>query len=173
MKIRFLMLIGLVLIVPVTAGAVGVAVNPAEVSIRAIVGEKTTARIKVSNPSTDVAVFEVYPDDLTTFIRIIPSSFTLESAAEKYVTIEVSAPQSGQVQTLLSVVARPLSGNAFAAGSGIKVPLNIVAKEGPSGLASALGTVGTSPWTGIIALGALIGWGLYRRRGKIEVTPKI
>ena len=149
------------------AGAVGVAVNPAEVNMVAVVGEATTVRIKVTNPSSDVAVFEVYPDDFAAVIKVSPSSFTLESGAEKYVTIEVTIPQSGQLSTVLSVVARPLASNAFQAGSGVKVPLSIIAKEGSTGLASALATVGTSPWGGLVAILVLVGWGIYRRRDKI------
>lgn len=161
------------LLFAIPAGAVGVAVTPAEVTMTAVVDEPTAVRISISNPSTDVAVFEVYPDDFAHLIKANPSSFTLESGAEKFVEIKVTALQTGQFSTVLSVVARPLAANAFQAGSGVKIPLVIIAKEGGSGLASALATVGTSPWAGLVALGALVGWGLYKRRGKIVTTPKV
>ena len=166
-------IIAVLLTAPAFAGAVGVAVNPADVSISAVIGKATSVRIKVTNPSSDVAVFEVYPDDFTTVIKAVPSSFTLESGAEKYVTLEVTAPQAGQLSTMLSVVARPLASNAFQAGSGVKVPLTIIAKEGGSGLASAFSVVGTSSWTGVVALGILAGWGFYRSRRKVTATPTV
>lgn len=161
----------LLFISPLHSRAVGVAVYPAEVAMKAVVGETTTVRIKVSNPSTDVAVFEVYPDDLTRIIRAVPSSFTLESGAEQHVVLEVTASESGQLSTLLSVVGRPLASNAFQAGSGVKVPVTITAVAGTNGFASALAVIGTSPWAGAAALALLGGWLAYRReKNKLPVV---
>jgi Flp pilus assembly protein TadB len=125
------------------------------------VGEEATVRIKVSNPSSDVAVFEVYPDDFAAAIKAIPSSFTLESGSEKYVTLAVKTAQEGRLSTLLSVVGRPLASNAFQAGSGVKVPLAITVASA-TGLASVFATLGTNSWLSAIALVLLASWLVYR-----------
>lgn len=139
--------------------------------MKARVGNLTTVRLLVTNPSSDVAVFEVYPDEFAAFVKANPSSFTLESKAEKMITIEVTAREAGQFSTLLSIVARPLASNAFQAGGGVKVPLLITA-EVTSGLATAISSVTTSPWTGIVAFIILLSWGGYKWRAKI-LKPRI
>ena len=49
------------------------------------------ARMRVANPSKDVALFDVYPDDLENIVSVSPSSFTLESNAEKEVLVKVKS----------------------------------------------------------------------------------
>lgn len=154
-----------------TAKAVGVAVTPAEIVMKSRVNDLTTVRLLVKNPSSDVAVFEVYPDEFASFVKANPSSFTLESQTEKMVTIEVTAREEGQFSTALSVVARPLASNAFQAGSGVKVPLLITTKTA-SGLAAAVSALSTSPWLGVLAFITLLGWGGYKWRAKI-LKPRI
>jgi hypothetical protein len=170
MKLKLLVLATL-LALPLTAGAVGVAVYPAEVTVTAPSDTQTTTRIKVSNPSSDVAVFEVYPDEFEPIIKINPSSFTLESSEERQVTVTISPREIGQLHTSLSVVGRPMASNVFQAGSGVKVPLAITVVQNTNGLASAMQTLGTSPWTGVVLGLLLIGlYGYRRKRTQLTTT---
>jgi len=162
------------LLLPFSAGAVGVAVRPAELEVQASVGKEALVRINVSNPSSDVAIFEVYPDEFEQLIKITPSSFTLESGSEQYVSVKITPATEGRMQTNLSVVGRPLSTGAFGAGSGVKLPLVVIAKVAPAGLAAAVAVLGSSPWLGVFSLVVLVGWFGYRRYlGKsLKAGPK-
>jgi len=146
MKKIFNLSLLLLLVLPSAVSAVGVAVYPAEVSIEAAIGEQTTTRLKVSNPSSDVAVFEVYPDEFDQLIKISPSSFTLESSEERQVIITVTPRESGRLHTAISVVGRPMASSAFQAGSGAKVPFTINSINSASGFALAIENVNSGAW---------------------------
>lgn len=150
--------------------AVGVSVTPAQVNIQAHVGEESVARIKVANPSKDVVLFEVYPDDLENLVSAAPSSFTLESGEEKEVLVKVRAEEEGQFLTTLSVVGRLMADSKFQAGSGVKIPVTITVDAGVSGLASAFETLTAGPWLGWLALTFLVAWLGYKFWRK-TITP--
>ena len=136
MIIRYLLLILTVwLLAAQGTQAVGIAVTPGELIIETVIGEKTTSRLKVENPSSDVAVFEVYPDELESEISVSPASFTLESGEERYVTLIIQREKIGQIQTTVSVVAWPLANEAFGAGTGVKIPITIKVLSGSNNLA--------------------------------------
>jgi hypothetical protein len=123
---------------PLVAGAVGVSVNPARLTIEAGVEEERTEIIIVSNPARDVAIFEIFPDEFETMVRVTPTSFVLESGDQKKVTVEVSGKTAGRFETTLSVLARPLSESAFNAASGVKIPLSFEIAPADQGLALTL-----------------------------------
>ena len=129
---------------PLAAAAVGVAVNPARLEVFGRSGQERVETILVSNPARDVAIFEIYPDEFEAMIRIAPASFVLESGDQKKVTIKIAGTAAGRFETLVSVIARPLSESAFNAASGIKIPLSIEVAPTEKSLALALTTLPTS-----------------------------
>lgn len=112
-----------------TAKAVGIGAVPAELHINTRVGKDARERIIVQNPSSAVSLFDVYPDEFTDVIRVIPSSFVLEGGKEREVTVRVSPKKTGIIQTALSVVGKPLSENEFGASAGVKVPIVITSSK--------------------------------------------
>lgn len=107
------------------AQAVSLSVSPKELKVSAVVGETATQKLKVKNPSGEVSVFEVYPDDLGALVKISPASFILESEEEKEVTVQVTPREEGIFKTNISVVASPVASSSFNAGGGVKIPLEI------------------------------------------------
>ncbi len=161
----FLATISCLLIAAPQALAIGIEVTPSKVTITAHPGEESTIRLSVTNPSKDVALFEVYPDALESMISASPKSFTLEAGAQRYVTVAISPEKEGQYTADLSVVARPLGDQTFQAGTGVKIPLTI-SVETTSGLANVFQTVTTSPWTGSAVIALLVGAGAYKLGGR-------
>ena len=145
-----------------TALAVGVGVTPAQLHIDAHAGQESVARIKVTNPSKDVTLFEVYPDDLEAVVSVSPASFTLESKEEKYVDVKVTSPEAGQFLTTLSVVGRLMADSKFQAGSGVKIPVTITVDDASTyGMANVLQILGGNSWVGLGALIILLGSGVF------------
>ena len=115
-----------------TVYGAGLSVTPGKISETIRADEEFKASITVSNPTQDVSLIEVYPDDLIRFIRVEPRSFTLEPAEEREVGIVFDFEDEGVYSTMISIVARPLGARTFKAGSGIKIPANISVEEGAS-----------------------------------------
>lgn len=159
-------LIACCLLTPALASAIGISVTPSKASISVAQGDQAMIRIKVANPSKDVALFEVYPDALEQIITASPKSFTLESSAERFVEIAVRGETLGSMIADISIVARPLGDQTFQAGTGVKIPLAIEVVPAKSGLASAFGVLATSPWTGAVALSVLVGFAAYKLGGR-------
>ena len=134
--------------------AVGLQVNPSKIKLEGNVGEKFQTHLSVSNPSPEVAVFDVYPDSFDLQIKTSPASFVLESGQSREVNISFNFSDSGQFQTNLSVVARPLSKNSFNASGGVKIPVElIIQNHNPLFLANIMGWFGQNqnPLVGIAA----------------------
>ena len=138
----------------VPAEAVGLEVNPSQIKLEGAAGEKFQTHLTVSNPSPEVAVFDVYPDSFDLQIKTSPASFVLESGQSREVSVSFNFSESGQFQTNLSVVARPLSKNSFNAGGGVKIPVELTIQNySPLFLANIMGWFGQNqnPLVGIAA----------------------
>lgn len=103
--------------------AVALKVSPAEIAVEAGLGQIIEKQIIVENPNDNVALYEVYADNFSDWIKLSPASFVLEAGQTKKVAVEVQAKGQGLFSTNLSVLAKPLSGNAVRANSGVKIPL--------------------------------------------------
>ncbi|MCR4328255.1 MAG: hypothetical protein NUV53_01930 [Patescibacteria group bacterium] len=149
------------LIIPFTfVRAIGITALPSEITITVSRGENTTAHLTVQNPSREVAIFEVYPDDLDTMIIPIPSRFTLESAETRVIEIKLIPKQEGVFTTNLSVLARPITDPLLGIGSGLKIPINItVTAPRTMSLASIISL--SSPLGIIVALLATLAVCIY------------
>ena len=105
------------------AYAIGITALPSELNVKTPRGTEAVARLTIQNPSREVAVFEVYPDDLDAMIMPIPSRFTLESAESRTIEIKFTPKQEGIYTTNLSILARPLTDPLLGIGSGVKIPI--------------------------------------------------
>ncbi|MBI2623145.1 MAG: hypothetical protein HYW65_01035 [Candidatus Liptonbacteria bacterium] len=146
------------------AHAIGITVLPSELNVKTPRGTEAVARLTIQNPSREVAVFEVYPDDLDSLITPIPSRFTLESAESRTIEIKFAAKREGVYTTNLSVLARPLTDPLLGIGSGVKIPI-IFTVTAPQTFALASLISLNSPWglaTIGIALAAILIYALRR-----------
>ncbi len=107
------------------AQAIGLSITPASLSITTQENEPASAAMQVANPSREVAMFEVYPEDFDGLIVPIPSRFTLQSGESRTVFIKVIPKQEGLYSTNLSLVARPLIDPILGIGSGVKLPIRV------------------------------------------------
>ncbi|MEK7664673.1 MAG: hypothetical protein AAB361_00865 [Patescibacteria group bacterium] len=123
-KLFLIILAAICFLAPGLAKAVSIKVSPPEVKIETTAGfiEK---EITIENPGTNVALFEVYLDNFSDFVKINPESFILESGKSKKVVLEVKPKEAGVFSGMISVVAKPLSEKEFKANAGVKIPLEI------------------------------------------------
>lgn len=129
-KLVFLFLLALIpnsyfLLPNPTANAVGLMVAPSEINLKSYSGQPAEVEIIIKNPSTDVGLFEIYPDDFEGQIVFEPSSFILESGESRSVLVRSKFREAGIFKTNISVVVKPLSENSFNAAGGIKIPTSI------------------------------------------------
>jgi len=108
------------------AWAVGVGVKPKEINLDLRAGKEVETEILVVNVSDEPAFYEVYLDAFENNINIEPSNFRLESSESQIVSLKVKINTPGRFGTNLSVVARPVAALGIPAGSGVKVPVDIV-----------------------------------------------
>lgn len=151
------------------ANAIGISVRPSELHVQAQTGETANVRIKVKNPSEEVALFEVYPEEFENKISASPAKFTLESGEEKDVVIKFKSGEDGIFSTSLAVVARPLD-NPEGIGSGAKISFQAENRPRPIGLA-LVSDILSDQKTIVIATILAIAAGVviaFRRR----ITPK-
>jgi len=105
--------------------AIAVKVRPSEIKIEANTGVLTEQEIIIENPGENVALFEVYLDNFSNWIKAKPESFVLESGGLQKVILEIKNEEIGVFSTMVSVVAKSLSERKFKANSGVKIPLEI------------------------------------------------
>lgn len=121
--------------------AVALKAQPSEFILEAPLGESLIQELIVENPDENVALYEVFPDNFSDWIKAKPASFVLEAGQSKKVAVEIQTKEKGLFSTNLSVVAKPLSDNIIKANSGIKIPLSVkVAPVERSHFAAALFT---------------------------------
>ena len=128
-----------------SASAVGLSVFPDEIKISSAAGEPVAGKLKIKNPSGEVSVFEVYPDDFGEIVKIIPASFILESGQEKEISVRAAAREKGILKTNISVIATPVASSSFNTGNGVKIPLEITIGKSKFGFASAVKSLPSYP----------------------------
>lgn len=146
-----LLTITIFLLTTAIAQAVGISVAPSKLKIESIAHQVSTSYLAIKNPSSKVAIYDVYSDDLESWISVESSSFILEAGETKKVAISIRPPQPGVFSTNISIVAKPLSTREFQANSGVKIPLQIRALASPQGQSWLTLT------TGIYAIDILLG----------------
>lgn len=114
--------------IPLTVSAAGIQVSPAKINVN-LNTQSAATQLVVFNPTTDVQLYEVYPDDFSSQITASPSSFTLQAGTRQEVTINITRPadaKTGEVlATNISVLGKPLADNKFQLNTGVKIPLTV------------------------------------------------
>ena len=108
--------------------AVSVKVKPSEVKVETS-ASLFKKEITIENPGNSVALFEVYLDNFSDWVKINPESFILEAGKSQKVILEIENKETGVFFTTISVVAKPLSEREFKANAGVKIPLEIRISE--------------------------------------------
>lgn len=124
-------IIFILLIFPSVAIAAGIQASPEKLMFNISNGKALTEEITVVNPTADVQLFEVYPDDFDRFIKVFPASFTLEAGGSKDVQITLDPKQfsNSASGTTLSVLGKSLAENKVQINAGIKIPIIITVSE--------------------------------------------
>lgn len=117
---------------PFVAAAAGISVSPSSLEF-----SKTNQaqQLVVTNPTSDVQIFEVSVNEFKNLIAINPASFTLEAGANRQVEIKLenNSQLNNQVMvTNLSVLGRPLLEERFEVNTGVKIPLTVNLESDPS-----------------------------------------
>lgn len=145
-------------LLPLGVNAIGISASPATLTMYGDTKEIITIELLVSNPSHDVAVIDIYADNLDEIISISPTSILLSSGDQKKIGITARSKDTGLFKTTISVVATPVSSYAFKASSGIKVPIEISVTDKNSNVATVLASLpGAVQSLGLIALFGIIG----------------
>ena len=138
------------------ANAVGVSVTPSKLLIETQANKLSKTIIVVKNPSPVVGIYDIYFDDYSQWIKINPSSFTLESGEAKKVELQIRPPGAGIFAGQISVVAKPLSSREFQANSGLKIPFEIRVLDSNSGLIQIVKSKLTFIWREVFSLPNII-----------------
>lgn len=150
------------LIIPLTTLAIGISASPAALSIRTTIGKEGAARFTVSNPSREVGLFEVYPEEFEKSITLIPNRFVLEAGAKREVTVLANGRESGAIRTVIAIEAQPLGVPAAGVGGGIRLPFYLETSAKSPLLSTVIlsGVLSTEWW---LLIGALTVLFLLRR----------
>ena len=103
--------------------------TPSKLTLEGQTEEKLVSEIKVGNPTNDVQIYEIYPDDFANQIKINPASFVLEAKSNKTVAITFDSARSGTLATNISVLSKPLLDSRFSANTGVKIPITITISQ--------------------------------------------
>lgn len=152
---------------PLPLLAIGVSVSPASLSLRAGIGKEAVARFTVENPSREVGVFEVYPEEFESSFILIPSRFILEAGEKRAVTVRALSREAGLKRTSIAVEGEPFGEPSFTVGGGVRLPTTFEV-FGDSRAAAAApfagGAVGGLFALLIVSLVALLGIELHAAR---------
>jgi len=162
----FLLLFSFIL--PNFVFAAGISVSPSSLQFNEA---RQIRQITVTNPTTDVQIYEISPDDFSELFIVSPESFTLEAGGKKQVNITLTdaiKPANKIITTNLSVMGRPLLERRFTVNSGVKIPINL--QLGTGGQTNRL----DYKWLIIGILGAasiLLSRKLYKKSVLIKSDP--
>ncbi len=148
--------------VPSAVLAIGISASPATLSIKTEMGQEGTAHFTITNPSTEVGVFEAYPEEFETDITLVPSRFVLEAGEKREVLVRARGKEVGKLRTAIAVEAQPLGTPSQGVGGGVRLPFSLETVAGSSLLSAVFfsGAWRLLPW---FLLGALTVFFLVRR----------
>jgi len=115
---------------PTLIQAAGIQVSPSKMDFTIeIKGESESKELIVVNPTADVQVFEVYPDEFSEIIKANPTSFILEAGARETILVEVDPADingaSRIIQTNFSILGKPIVESRLQTNTGVKIPISI------------------------------------------------
>lgn len=118
------------ILLPLLAQASGIKVSPSRIDIITEINKPMSGELIVVNPTADVQIFEIYPDEFPEIIKANPASFTLEAGAKKTVAVTAYPAAAENVsrvlRTDLSVVGKPLIKTRLQTNTGVKIPITVV-----------------------------------------------
>lgn len=157
--------------------AIGIGAKPPFLDLELKVGQSKKTKILVYNISQEAGIFQVFPDELNTWIKIEPSNFRLEAGENKEVKITVLAKDEGGKATNLSVLANPLDRRSFSVGPGLKIPLRLNVKERSIFSASVLEIFKKNLSWILVGISAIVLIGLFllkyfKRKKKVIAPPE-
>lgn len=161
-KIIILCVVGMVVIVPIISRAIGLSATPATLSVHTTVGKEGTVRFTVSNPSTEVGLFEAYPEEFEAHITLVPSRFVLEAGEKREVHVRARGREVGALRTAIAIEAKALGVPEQGVGGGVRLPFSLEVTAGSS-LLSAVFLSGAGRVALWFLLGALTVLFLVRR----------
>ena len=144
-------LIGLLLLRPGGAGAVGVAVKPTQVFLEQPIGMDGRGELLVANNTSQPALYDVAVPELSEKIIAQPASFRLEPGEGRIVALTSRLFWPRQQRTEITVVGRSLGVQSLSAGAGVKIPLTVTVAPSPAQVRSVAG-VATVCLVGIFAV---------------------
>ena len=127
---KILILILVFILFPALSQAAGIQISPSKMDFMVeIGGEPVFKELVVVNPTADVQVFEVYPDEFSEIIKANPASFTLEAGARKIVIVKIDPAKiegpSKILRTNFSILGKPLIETRLQTNTGVKIPLSV------------------------------------------------
>lgn len=148
---------------PLTLLAIGVSVSPITISLETVSGTEKSVKFTVSNPSREVGLFEVYPEEFERNITLIPSRFLLESGERREVLIRVRQNETGTFKTSIAIEVKPLGELLLGVGGGVRLPFSFTVREprGAGLLAGAFANRGVDGF--VVAGGVLLALLAYKR----------
>lgn len=130
---NFLILVLVLILFPFLSQAAGIQISPSKIDFVLEADKLASKELIVANPTADIQIFEVYPDEFSEIIKTNPASFTLEAGERKVVTVTARSSAKENIsqvlKTNLSVVSKPLVETRLQANTGVKIPLSIVMED--------------------------------------------
>lgn len=115
--------------------AAGIGVHPQALEVNQAAEQESQTEIFVYNTTGEPALYQVYPDNYSSLLRINSEKFRLEGGESRGIVLTVKSFPPGTYSTNLSVVAEELSDEASLPKTGVKIPVNInIAQSGELGI---------------------------------------
>jgi hypothetical protein len=140
---------------PLAVHAIGISVSPATLKVQTDIGKEGSARFTVSNPSKEVGLYSVYPEEFEKFITLIPRSFTLEAGESREVIVTGKWREGGIIRTVIAVEAERLGAPALPVGGGVRLPFSFEVRTPKSNFAAVF-SASRAPTSALLILTALL-----------------
>lgn len=117
--------------VPSAVYATGVELSPSQFTLSTHVGAKAGGELKITNPTQNVALYEISSDSFASEIVYSRKSFILNGGESTTVTWNMEGKKQGQYSFSLFVTATPLgASNQVLTASGVVVPVRLAVVQG-------------------------------------------
>lgn len=124
-----------------TAHAVGLAIQPARLTVAAPWGGEGFGTVLVSNATAEPAMYALGVEGTPTQVEVAPAGFRLDPGASQAVTVRYQPRGFPARRGQINIVARPLGGGTVVA-SGVRYRVNLAPLV---------------PWLAIVSRGILLG----------------
>lgn len=140
---------------PLLLLAIGISVSPIAISLETVSGMEKSVKFTVSNPSREVGLFEVYPEEFERNITLIPSRFLLESGERREILVRLRHKETGTFKTNIAVEVKPLGELLLGVGGGVRLPFSFTVLE-PRGAGLLAGAFASRQGDSLIVTGTVL-----------------